>query len=398
MSEQSGETQLSSPATLADPCQGPFETEGGHEGSATGLWTGGTSFDYLPRLSANGMIVALLVNAREIASGEEISAAQRSDDLYVVNMSDGLTRVAATRRLTEIAGASSGNGTSPIVDLGVSPGGDQIALSSERTFFPLGSPTYVSPPAGAARAVELYDVDLEDDTLTRVTQGFEGGPSEGPTGRGHEPSFTGSPSFTTDGNVLAFSSNSTNLVYGDGNKSSDAFVVDRRVFTSSSPVSEISPAPASPALAAAWTLQATAFSRRDGTVLLEVLVPGAGTLRAGAQGAVRVRATARRASTSAGGKRRATHRARARVTVQTRTVASALKRPGEASLVPVTLKLARPYSALARVRGGFSANVLLSFSATGHPALRDALAVSFAGPVHKTHARHSKRPKRRGRR
>lgn len=396
--EQSGETQLSSPATLADPCQGPFETEGGHEGSATGLWTGGTSFDYLPRLSANGMIVALLANAREIASGEELSAAQQSDDLYVVNMSDGLTRVAATRRLTEIAGASSGNGTSPIVDLGVSPGGDQIALSSERSFFPLGSPTYVSPPAGAAGAVELYDVDLEDDTLTRVTQGFEGGPSEAPTGSGHQPSFTGSPSFTTDGNVLAFSSNSTNLVYGDGNRNSDAFVVDRRLFTSSSPISEISAAPASPALAPAWNLQATALSRRDGTVLLEVLVPGAGTLRAGARGAVRVRTKVRSASVRTRGKRRASHRGRARITVQTRTVASALKRPGEASLVAVTLKLARPYSALASERAGFSANVVLSFSATGHPALHDALAVSFVRPPRKTLPRHSKRPKRRGRR
>ncbi|HEY2181676.1 MAG TPA: hypothetical protein VGH09_08405 [Solirubrobacteraceae bacterium] len=396
--EQSGETQLSSPATLADPCQGPFETEGGREGSATGLWTGGTSFDYLPRLSANGMIVALLANAREIASGEELSAAQRSDDLYVVNMSDGLTREAATRRLTEIAGASSGNGTSPIVDLGVSPGGDQIALSSERSFFPLGSPTYVSPPAGAAGAVELYDVDLEDDTLTRVTQGFEGGPSEGPVGSGHEPSFTGSPSFTTDGNLLAFSSNSTNLVYGDGNKNSDAFVVDRRVFTSESPVSEISGAPVSPALAPAWQLQATALSRRDGTVLLEVLVPGAGTLRAGARGAVRVATSVRSASVGAGRKRRASHAGRARVTVQTRTVASALKRPGEASLFPVTLKLARAYSALASARGGFSANVALSFSATGHPVLHDTLAVSFVRAAHKTHARHSRRPKRRGRR
>jgi hypothetical protein len=371
----SGELQLSSPPTLSDPCQGPFDTSPPRAGGEfDGVWVGGTGFDYLPRLSADGNVVALLATAREIASGEELNAAEASDDLYVVDMRDALTRVAATRRLTELGGGSSINvaRTAPIVDLGVSPDGSQVALSTDRTIFPLGSPTYVSTPAAAARAVELYDVDLEDNTLTRVTQGFAGQPSEATEGL---QSFTGSPSFAADGNLLAFSSNSDNLVYGDGNRNSDAFLIPRVQFASHPTVSEISAAPPNPPLEPSWTLAATALTRRDGTVLLEVLVPGAGTLRAGAQSAVRVRAAASGAGRRRGRGRRASH---VSTTVATRTVAAALERPSAAAPVPVTLRLARSYSSLASARGGLSATVGLSFSAVGHVTLHETLDVTFA--------------------
>ncbi len=370
--EASGETQTSSSATLSDPCQGPFDTSAANKGTP-GVWTLGTADDYLPRLSANGEIVALLATAREVASGEEATAAQSSDDLYVVDMREGLSRVAATRRLTEIAGgpAEDPPRTGPILDLGVSPDGSQVAFSSERTIFPLGSPAYVSAPYGINRAAELYDVDLEDDTLTRVTQSFEGGQSLRPEG---PSSFTGSPSFAEGGNVLAFSSNSDNLVYGDGNQNSDAFVVSRVQFASSPAVSEITAPPANPSLVPPWKLGATASSRRNGTVVVDVLVPGAGSLRAGAQSAVRVKVRARSAA-------RRAHRARrggpARTTVATRTVASAAARPGGIVVVPVTLRLARAYSSLASSRGGLSATVTLSFSATGRPTLRERIAVTF---------------------
>ncbi len=383
--EASGETQVSLPPTLSDPCQGPFDPTS-NESPSHGLWTAGTEFDYLPRLSADGMTVALLATAREIASGEELHSADNSDDLYVVNMSDGLTRVAATRRLTELSGEKSEALTAPVLDLGISPDGSQIAFASIRTVFPLGSPTYVSAPSGLAKAAELYDVDLADDTLTRVTEGFEGQPSEAPEGA----SLTGSPSFSEDGNLLAFSSNLDNLVYGDGNKNSDAFIVTRRVFSSSFPASEISSAPANPALSPSWELEATAPSRRDGSVLLEVMVPGQGTLRAGAQGAVLVRASAHGSRDKHKGRA-----GRSRATVETRTVASAEKRPDASSLLPVTLKLSRPYSSLASARGGFSATVNLSFSASGHATLHDQIAVTFVRSVPAHPAKRSRKTKRR---
>lgn len=388
--EASGETQVSSPPSLSDPCQGPFDPTS--HVNENGVWEDGTSADYLPRLSANGTIVAFLATAREIASGEELSAAGSSDDLYVVDMSGGLTRLAATRRLTELAGGSTQNEarTGPIADLDVSPDGSQVAFSSVRTIFPLGAPAYVSAPAAAAKAVELYDVDLQDDTLTRVTQGFEGQPSEFLEGT---TSTTGSPSFDESGDLLAFASNSDNLVYGDGNKNSDAFVVSRRVFSSSPVASEISSAPANPAFAPAWKLEATALSRRDGTILLEVLVPGAGSLHAGAVGAVRVRVTVR-AGRHAARNVRSRRAKRVRTVVETRTVSSALEHPLAATLVAVPLALAKPYGALASARGGLSANVTLSFSAGGHPPLRVSIPVTFVRTTPTPARKHTKRSKR----
>ena len=371
----SGEQAPISPPTLADPCQGPFDTTGGNGATASGLWSGGAGFDYLPRLSADGMTVAFIATAREVASGEELKAGEASDDLYVVDMRDGLTRVQSARRLTELAGGSTSNParTAPIVDFGVSPDGSQIAFTTARTVFPLGSPSYVSEVGAAAGMVELYDADLANDTLTRVTRGFNGEPSEAPRG---EPGTTVSPSLSGDGNELAFSSEADNLVYGDGNHASDAFIVPRMRFQVTPTPQLISPPPPGPSLGPIWSLGLTAFSRRDGSVVLEARVPGAGALRAGAQSAVRVRLA---------GKSRKTHgkaRARARTTVQTRTVATRLLRPGAYGLVTMTLKLARSYSALADIRGGLSATVTVTFSAVGHKALRQSVPVTFLRAVH----------------
>jgi hypothetical protein len=389
----SGETQVAVPATLRDPCQGPFDTSGG-KNNDNGLWTGGLNEDYLPSLSSNGLTVAFLATARDIAGGEEFNSGQSSTDLYVVDMRDGLSRVAATRRLTELAGGSLTNEalTAPILDLGVSPDGSEVAFATKRTVFPLGSPSYVSAPAAAVAAVELYDADLQDDTLTRVTQGYEGQPSE-PTS--NTETFTGSPSFSDDGNLLAFSSLSDNLVYGDGNHNSDVFVVARKRFPSNPTAQEVSAAPANPALQPSWQLQATALSRRDGSVLIDVLVPGSGTLRVGAQSAVRVRLA--KAARSAANHRRSR---RARTTVATRTVSSAVAHPTIAGVRAMTLTLTHAYKSLASVRGGLSATVKLVFSAVGHPTLHLSVAVTFARKLTKrarsrTAAAH--RAKRKGR-
>jgi hypothetical protein len=390
----SGESHVAAPATLRDPCQGPFDTSGG-KNNDNGLWTGGLNEDYLPSLSSNGLTVAFLATARDIAGGEEFNSGQSSNDLYVVDMRDGLSRVAATRRLTELAGGSLTNEalTAPILDLGVSPDGSEVAFATKRTVFPLGSPSYVSAPAAAVAAVELYDADLQDDTLTRVTQGYEGQPSEATS---NTETFTGSPSFSDDGNLLAFSSLSDNLVYGDGNHNSDAFVVARKRFPSNPTAQEVSAAPANPALQPSWQLQATALSRRDGSVLIDVLVPGGGTLRVGAQSAVRVRLA--KAARSAAKHRRSR---RARTTVATRTVSSAVAHPSAAGVRAMTLTLSHSYKSLAGVRGGLSSTVKLVFSAASHPTLHLSVAVTFVRKLTKrarsrTAAAH--RAKRKGRR
>jgi hypothetical protein len=192
-----------------------------------------------------------------------------------------------------------------------------------------------------------------------------------------------SPSFSADGNTLSFSSTASNLVYGDGNTpplghesklfdGSDAFLVVRKVFTSTPTEAYVSSPPANPVLVPSWRLGVTAFSRRDGSVLLEVLVPGAGTLNAGASAAVRVQVV--RPATSS---RRSKGRSRRVAVLATRTVASRNGSAHADGLVTLTLSLAHRYKSLAARRGGLSANVRLLFSSPGHPSLHETLTVTF---------------------
>ncbi len=288
----SGETALAEPASAADPCEGPFRSEPGSSGTP-GIWTGGTGYP-VPQLSANGLTVAFLAQAPTFAQGTDFgqSVENLPSDLFVADMAAGLTRVQALRRLTELAGANltDPSTTAPIVDLGLSPDGSQVAFATQRTSFPLGSPAFVSARAAVPGMVELFDADLANDTLTRVTQGFEGGPGEhphGPVTAGRDPytSTDGalSPSFSADGDLLAFSSTASNLVYGDGNTppsagstrfdGSDAFVVERVDFAGQPAQQYVSPPPPNPPLVPAWLLGVTAVSRRDGSVLLDVERP-----------------------------------------------------------------------------------------------------------------------------
>jgi hypothetical protein len=370
----SGELGLAAPPTLSDPCQGPFDTTV-EVGGIWGLERGAAD---VPRLSADGRIVAFASSAPQVGAGEFGSTFNFSDDLYVVDMADGLTRVQALRRLTELAGGNSSEAerVAPIADLGVSPDGSEVAFSTQRTVFPLGSPTYVSAPGAIAAAQELFDVDLANDTLTRVTHSYEGAQGE-PTN-----ALTGSPSFSGDGDTLAFSSGANNLVYGDGNGASDAFVVRRKRFPTQPAAQYISPAPANPTTAADWLLGVSATSRPDGSVLLEAQVPGAGTLRAGAQGSVRVKLCKHRQRGSC---------RRARTTVATRTVASRVLRPHTAGLALGVLKLSTRYGSLAKRRGGLSARVNVTFTAPGHPNLRQRIAVTFRRTLKAR--RHARRPR-----
>jgi hypothetical protein len=381
----SGEGALPREAPTSDPCQGPFLTLADTE--SPGTWQGRTG-DQVPQLSANGSIVAFLSQAPRAGSGTAFQ--DQYNDLYVANMGGGLSRVQATRPLTEPASANAGDPatTAPIVDFGISPDGSEVAFTTQRTQFPLGSPAYVSAPAAVAGLVELFDVDLSDDTLTRVTQGFEQGPGEHPhpaVGSGQDPygptDGALSPSFSADGNTLAFSSTASNLVYGDGNTpqtdtsttfdGSDAFVVSRQLFHPTPTPQLISPPPPPPpVIEPAWMLSAIAIPRANGTVLLEVEVPGAGTVSARASSTVRIRSAG-----SSRTARRSTRRVHTS-SVAARTVAKATG-PSAGGLVSLGLTLSPAYKSLAEQRGGLSSTVSVTFTAAGHPALRESVVVSF---------------------
>jgi len=389
----------------AAACEGPFNVflQPFEAGKSAGIWSeagGGGQGDPIPRLSATGEEVAFISSALPVAIGAGFGTEDAGEpaDLYVVDMRAGLTRDQAIAPLTRIGGANEA-ADEPITDFEISPNGDQVAFTTARIEFPLGSPAFVSPPAAEAGESELFDIDLGNDTLSRVSHGYDGGPSEQPHPPkvaigGHDPYEYGlstptageqSPSFTTNGEELAFSSTAANLIYGDGNTpagikvpdklpdGSDAFVVERTVFGSMPTPNDVSSAP-EPSLAPAWSLGVTVVSRPNGSVLLCVQAPGAGTLHAGAQGAVVV-ASARDAR--AAHRRRHASRALVKETVATRTVASKTTDTTSAGLTTLTLTLAPFYAALARERGGLSATVIITFTAPGHATVRDSIPVTF---------------------
>jgi hypothetical protein len=382
---------------MADGAQGPFAVF--KDQNLPGTWTGGVG-DVVPRLSADGYTAAFLANQTLVSFGAGFGN-EHNSDLYVENMHDGVIRA-----LTEPASGDATDlaTTAPIVDLAISQDGSQVAFTTKRTVFPLGSPSYVSAPSSVPGMVELFEADLTDDTLTRVSHGFEGGPSEHP----HKPKPVGedpynetndgalSPSFTGDGITLAFSSTASNLVYGDGNTpplgheskifdGSDAFVVSRVLFGSTATEGYVSSSPANPSLVPAWRLDTTAFSRPNGTVLLEVEVPGAGMLKTGADAAVTVQAA--RPARSSGRPRARSRRVRAIVAI--RAVATKAVSANGAGLVVLTLTLSHHYAVLASKRGGLSASVALTFTAAGQPTLKESVPATF---VRTLRAKRKSRP------
>jgi hypothetical protein len=401
----SGEIQSQLPPSALDPCQGPFDL---FRNLAQVSLLEPANGNYVPQLDKDGDKVAFLASAPEVAAGEEFGgSAEASDDLYTEEMSGGLTRRQALRRLTEIAGGANKAQYAPILDLAMSPEGNDVAFTTQRTQFPLGSPTFVSPIAGRVGLEELFDADLETETVTRVTHGYTGesAPSEqlGEPQPPEEPSSEGgavSPSFAEDGNMLSFSSSADNLVYGDGNDASDAFVVKRESARDGTPQQFVSSPPPPPSPQTNWQMFATATPTANGTVVLDVDVPGPGVLSARVSGAVPVTVAAGQAR--AGGRGKARKAARSRIALVTRTVASAgvVVPPSANGLEELTLTLAPAYRALAQRATGVYTAIVLDFASAGHPTISTSLTVTFHSTVRekKSSARARGSRRRKGRR
>jgi hypothetical protein len=284
-----------------------------------------------------------------------------------------------------------------------------VAFCTQRTLFPLGAPAYVSAPAASVGLVELFDADLSDGTITRVTRAFGGGEPEHP----HKPVAAGvvpyrefdgslSPSFSANGLTLAFSSTASNLVYGDGNTpslesvgfdGSDAFVITRQTFGFEPPAQEISNVPSEPALTPPWRMYLAARSDGDGTVEIDATVPAAGALHAlaagptvarsaharGARGGRRRRSASRRQQKGIASRANRHHRAHAlkQSVVVSGALAEGSSHVGAGGLARLMLKLTPAYSALASQRGGISATVTVTFASPGRPLLRASIPVTF---------------------
>lgn len=301
--------------TATGPCYGPLNDDEAALGSISTT---------LPALSADGRRVAFVTAAspRPLRSGNLA-------DLFVTDMSPGVSRKAGTLELTrEVPGGGTAP-SGPIQQVALSADGRRLAFTSFRTQFALPALKLAGAPRAAPTARELYLADLGDGTLERVVRAASG--SDAGDDVGTIPSLSG------DGRRVAFTSLASDLFFGDGNDRADAFYTDRKDAPPAEPPPPEPPADDAPvqvpdaAPRPARRLTVTARRASAGRVRLLVRSPVAGALSAQALG----RLPDRRGRTRGGAKRLA--RASAK-----------LRRPGS---TVVTLRLTKSrLRLLAKVR------------------------------------------------
>jgi hypothetical protein len=333
----------------------PDLTDRNTEFNAAQGWLGVQGIDGVPQLSADGRTVGLIGNPTNATNA------------FVVDMGDGLSRAEAVHQLTaEIpirpTEPQSVINQEPYIalnghlySLAISPDGERLAFATARQQFPLAPPNLIGSPPGSLGLVELYMVDLEAEALQRVTHG-DGGAGEaslataGTTGQGDG---AGSPSFGDGGRLIAFSSTASNLVEGDGNEASDAFVVEDLTTPPTAGGANISPPPAESIRKPRWRLVLSASSLPNGDVRLVATVPAAGVVRA------RVGAALGSASASS------------------RRLAATGAKAGAGGPVPLTLRLPRRFGRLAHSHEGLYATARVSFRGVGGKPLHGELEVRF---------------------
>jgi Tol biopolymer transport system component len=353
--------------------------------------------DITPQLSANGETVAILSTAP--AYGDEpkegsfhpINGEFLPANAFIVNMHSGLTRSEALTRLTEWATTDFGGGNGAfngaIEDIALSPDGEHLAFVTTRAVFPFAPPSLITPTVSEASYTQLYSVNLRAGTLALVSQGYDEKAANGDVY---------SPSLSENGEKLVFASQATNLVYGAYNPGqSDVFLTSEEIPSDQPGQQSITPQPPTAPPTPEWRISATIAHGSAGSLLLDVSVPGAGTLSARASAAVPV-ATSGHGSVA---RRSKTHRgartsAGIHTKVLTRTVAEAHTTVGAPGLVQLRVLPTSPYRSLERERGGLYATIVLTFTAPNHRKLTESLQASFESNAATHGARAGARSKR----
>lgn len=151
-----------------------------------------------PSISADGRFVAFESLATNLVPGDT----NAQQDVFVHDRVTGVTERAS---VDSSGGQAAGSSMTPTI----SADGRFVAFASD------------APDLVAGDANGTWDVfvrDRQTGTTTRVSVSSAGG--EGNSG-------SGSPAISADGNVIAFLSQASNLVAGDGNGADDVFVHDR---------------------------------------------------------------------------------------------------------------------------------------------------------------------------
>jgi hypothetical protein len=343
-----------------------------------------------PALSSNGSTVATIANGptttNESSYGFIGYNALPPADVYAIQIDDNpatppqVTPLTATPNFAALDAIEGG-----VSDVVISPDGSRVAFNTRRVSFALASPTLVSPPVQEVADAYTYVANLQLGTLQRATNTYEGTPPDG------EP---GQLSFAGDDVSLAFASSASNLFYGDVTPGISQIYLSKempsstRVATQSetSLPLEVLPTPA-------WVLSAIAVPQADGSVTVEVYVPGAGRLavRAGAQ----LPNAALRKSGQAKSKPIKARKSKASkvLLIPLRTVGQVTAVTRGSSELRVRLRVSRAYRALVTDKDGLYCVLEVSFTAPDHATLEQQIPVVLHQIMRKRSAREKTAPK-----
>jgi hypothetical protein len=331
-----------------------------------------------PVLSANGETVALLSNAPSRAIEAGLLARvnpelfELNTDAYVVHVDDDPAVAPEVIPLTSLVSYDAPEDElSDIKDLAISPDGTRVAFDTSRT--PLESPSLASISSSAIFTAlpVIYEANLARGTLQRVSAAYDGSEPNGGAGL---------LSFSADDTTLAFASDATNLFFGDGVPAWEVYSAEELPTSLQPAPTQIGPAPAPLSVAPEWVLSATATAQRDGSVVLDAQVPGAGALGVRALAQLPAPA-AHRAHAKTPGRARAKRAGRpggsAHASLPTRAVAEAGAVAAGASQLVLHVKVGAAYHSLLSSRDGLYVVLRVTFTAPGHATLAREIPVTL---------------------
>ncbi len=340
-----------------------------------------------PQLSADGMEVAILSTQPDYGHIPEFGRFATelpapTANAFVVNMTPGLTREQAITRLTEWASPEFSNGAldGPIHDIAISADGTRVVFATDRNVFPLAPPALITERVSQVGIPQLYEANLKAGTLALVSQGYNGEPADAEGSVGG----AGAAALSANGEVLALASGSSNLAPGTVNEGSAVFVTREQDSPEAIGEQSIAPLPPGPSGELVWGISATTKRSRDGTLLIDVSVPGAGRLAASASAPVPIKVVVKRSkgrSTRAHRGRAAAAKARTITVIASRQVASAAAAAKGEGLLELRLLPAKRYRSLVSTKSGLYATISVTFTAPGHHKLTETLQASFPRPV-----------------
>jgi hypothetical protein len=193
--------------TSTGPCFGPLT---GHEGNLADI------LQLLPAMSGDGRKVAFLTGSNPRPN---ISSGGPALDLFLTDMSPGLTRKQATEELTREGTSGDPATGGPVESVSMSQDGRWLAVVSSRTTFILPSFRFIGARRANPGPRELYVFDLAERTIERATRSWFGGDIDA--------SISNNPTISRDGGRVAFAALAGNLFPGDANQRSDAFAITR---------------------------------------------------------------------------------------------------------------------------------------------------------------------------